>query len=175
MDVQPDRELVDAVISGEAHAFAALVRRYDRLVVTAATEILRDKHAAEDVAQEAFVTAYEKLNSLRDRSAFGAWLLKITRHCALRSARRQPRMQSLEQSTCDTLPQNGRLDDRSQELLHLVQRLPQHERTVVLLKYFDDHSVAEIAVILGQNVGTVTKKLTRARQRLEVWLAENEQ
>jgi len=75
--VQSDAELVNAVLGGARSAFAALVRGYERTVSTAATELLHDRDGAQDAAQEAFVAAYEKLATLRNGSAFGAWVVRM--------------------------------------------------------------------------------------------------
>ena len=175
-----DQSLVDAVLRGDRNSFAVLVDRYMGTVVGVATGILQDKHAAEDVAQDAFVIAFERLHSLRDGGAFGCWLLRIARRAALRSARQLRHQHALQVATGDAIAdriadRNGRLNDRSKDLLQLVQRLPEHERFVVMRKYFDGHCVQEISEMIGKPVGTVTKRLTRARRRLEHWFKENEQ
>jgi RNA polymerase sigma-70 factor (ECF subfamily) len=66
------------------------------------------------------------------------------------------------------------LDRKAQELVEVARQLPEHERTVVMLRYFDGHAVKDIAEILGCPVGTVTMRLSRARARLREWLKENE-
>ena len=91
--MQSDRELVDAVLAGDKARFADLVRRYEPLVRVAVVAIVQDMHLAQDVAQEAFLAAYRKLHSLRDRSRFGPWILKIARREAYRSSRRQNRVE----------------------------------------------------------------------------------
>jgi RNA polymerase sigma-70 factor (ECF subfamily) len=175
MTIPTDQRLVDAVLCGDRNSFAILVERYTGTVIAVTTEILRDKHAAEDVAQDAFVIAFERLQSLRDGAAFGYWLIRIARRAALRAARRQRRQRVLQVATRDGIASpKDQFSDRSQELLRLVQRLPEHERAVVMWKYFDGHSVHEISESTGQPVSTVTKKLTRARRRLELWLKESE-
>ncbi len=174
MTVHSDQSLVEAVLRGDRNTFAILVERYLGTVIAVTTEILRDKHAAEDVAQDAFVIAFERLQSLRDGAAFGYWLIRIARRVALRAARHQRRQRVLQVATRDAIAApNEHLSDRSKELLRLVQRLPEHERVVVMRKYFDGHSVQEISEMTGQPVSTVTKKLTGARRRLELWIKES--
>ncbi len=171
-----DRELVDAVLAGDKARFAELVRRYEPVVQAAGVAVVRDAHLAQDVTQEAFLTAYRKLGSLRDRSRFGPWILKIARREAYRSGRRQNRVErTLCASRGDQLTvaeRNGRLDHRSQELLDAVARLPRHEQVVIVLHYFQAHKVETIAQMTGRPLGTVTKQLSRGRSRLEQWLRE---
>jgi len=174
MTEQAERELVEAATGGDADAFAVLVRRYERLAVAGAAAVLGDRHAAQDVAQDAFVTAYQKLASLRNGASFGAWILTITRRRAYRVARSKRPMQTLDEQKTNIAQSNGQLDRDSRELLQLIEHLPEHEGLVVMLKYFDGHSASEIAEMTEQTVGTVTKKLTRARERLRAWMQKND-
>jgi len=175
MSVPTERELVDAAIAGDRGAFGDLVRRYQRLAVAGAVAVLGDRHAAQDVAQDAFVIAYEKLATLRDGASFGAWILQIARRRALRVGRSASRVRSLNpQQAAGIAERNGQLDRASQDLLQHIERLPKHERVAVMLKYFDNRSVADIAHMTGHSVGTVTKQLTRARMRLQTWLQDDE-
>ena len=86
-----DSELVNAVLDGEREAYAVLVARYERAVRATALAVLRDHHAAQDVAQEAFVSAYEKLGRLRKPATFGGWVIAIARNTALTAGRRRSR------------------------------------------------------------------------------------
>ena len=68
----------------------------------------------------------------------------------------------------------GPLDQVSETLLAAIARLPEREKIVVMLKYFDGHSVTEIAEMIGRPIGTITVQLSRARKRLRSWLKEFE-
>jgi RNA polymerase sigma-70 factor (ECF subfamily) len=168
-----DAELVAAVLKGDREAFTSLMRRYEPLVLAVAIKVLCDRHAAEDAAQNAFVSAYENLGRLRKPSAFAAWIVKIAHRQAIGLARRTPRaspLDSAEEPACK--PSNGRLDTESQQLLAAILKLPKNERQVVTLRYFGGHSVQETAEMTGRSVGTVTKQLSRAHQRLRSRLKE---
>ena len=176
--VESDAALVARVQGGDAAAFAELVRRYERLARAAVIGTLRDRHAAEDVVQEVFLAAFRSLDSLRQPERFGPWLLGIARNQAMRSLRTLARSErcvaeiaAVERGAIDA-GRNGKLSDQSERLLELVERLPDHERVIVGLRYFEGHSMQEIAVIAGRPVGTVTKQLSRAHRRLERWLEE---
>lgn len=160
-------ELVKAVLGGDRAAFAALVQRYERAVLGVATSVLEDHHAAQDAAQEAFMVAYRRLDSLRNGSTFGAWLLRITHRQAVRMARQRSRAAEVVRPADDpAVERDGRLDDASQTLLAEVMRLPRHERDVLMHKHFAGHSVRTIAEMTGRPLGTVTKQLSRAYARL---------
>jgi RNA polymerase sigma-70 factor, ECF subfamily len=166
-----DKELVDAAVNGDREAFATLVERYERPVRSVAIAVLRNSESVNDVSQDAFLTAYEKLSTLHNRAAFGTWLLKIARRSAYQVTRERVRIREMTaiKEPAET-NSDGKLDDRLDKLLQAIVRLPKHEQLVVMLKYFDDESVESVAAITGHTVGTVTKQLTRARNRLKTWL-----
>ncbi len=173
--MESDAELVKAVLAGDREAFAGLVERYERTVRATALAIVRNHHLAQDVAQEAFLAAYSKLGTLRDGAAFGFWLLRIARRRALGAVRRRPHEQTLEATDVETrVGADGQLRDDSRNLLAAVMRLPEKERMLVMLHYFDGQKVADIAQVTGRPVGTVTGLLSRARDRLRRWLKESE-
>jgi RNA polymerase sigma-70 factor (ECF subfamily) len=165
--MRTNEELLAAVRSGEQAAFAELVRRYERAAWTTAWKVLRDYHAAQDATQNAFVYAFRRLGQLRSPDQFGVWLLRITEREALRLARQQRKAYSLasasEFAACQT---GGPLTEEASDLLLAVGRLPEHERLVVALRYLDGLTVAEVARLTGRPVGTVTKQLSRAIERL---------
>ena len=167
VDVQADGDLVKAVLKGDRSAFAELVSRYERAVRAVAVDVVGDSHAAEDVAQDCFVIAYEKLAGLRRPGAFGGWLLKIARREAISRGRSRVKTVSLEESKLRAVEgRDGQLDDDLQEVLAAVMKLPGHERQVVMLKYFNGRSTREISEVTGRAIGTVSKQLSRAHRRL---------
>jgi RNA polymerase sigma-70 factor (ECF subfamily) len=182
MPMPGDAEIARAVLRGDREAFAALVARHERAVWATAWRVLRDHHAAADVAQEAFLQAFQRLGDLRRPERFGVWLLRIARRESIRLARRRARdpCRSLDEAAIDDLLDRDRTDDPattplsadSEDLLAAVARLPEHERLVVVLRYLDGHSVAEVAAAIGRPVGTITKQLSRAIERLKRNLRE---
>lgn len=173
--MQSDAEITKMVLNGEKQAFAVLVERYERPVRAVALNVLGDYHRAADAAQDAFVKAYEKLPGLRKPAAFGPWLMKITRRCALDLARRTPREAHLEPEVAAAIESRDvRLDRDKQGLLAAVARLPKAEQQVIMLRYLGANSVKEVGRIVGRSVGTVTKQLSRAHSRLRKMLKEAE-
>jgi RNA polymerase sigma-70 factor (ECF subfamily) len=167
VDVRPDGEIVQAVIGGDRAAYALLVRRYERAVRATAIRVLHDPHLADDAAQEAFVAAYEALGKLREPSAFAAWLLLIARQRATRIAKKRERSLNDYPSSAGIAPSHGAVSsDDTEAILIAIDALPEHERVVVMLRYFEDHDVQSIGRILGRPTGTVTKQLSRAHERL---------
>lgn len=166
----PDGQIVERVRRGETQAYGTLIDRYERMVFGMVLSIIRDWHEAEDVTQEVFVQGYRKLSLLRDGSRFPSWLMRIARREAVRAAKQQRRDRELEMAAAANAPdadcQGSLLDEQTAHLLRQVQSLPMHERLVISMHYFDGHTVREIAETTGRPVGTVTKQLSRATERL---------
>jgi RNA polymerase sigma-70 factor, ECF subfamily len=167
-------ELVKAARTGGAPVFADLVRRYERAAIITAHSVLNDFHLAQDAAQEAFVIAYQRLGQLRDAASFGPWLLRIVRRRALRLHRgRRAERIAPERADCQTTKTPDWIEPY-EEVVQQIARLPEHERIVVVMRHVDGRSVKEIADLTGRPVGTVTKQLSRAIERLRYWLVEVE-
>lgn len=176
LDVQSDEELVAETLNGRDEAFERLVIRYERPVRAAALHVLKDRHLACDVAQDAFLRAYRQLGTLQRPGAFGGWLLRIAHRCALdaMAKRRNERPLAAHEDLATPFEShNGHLDEDKQMLLAAVMRLPAGEREVVLLRYFGGHTVREVATIAGRSVGTITKQLSRAHERLRNMIEES--
>jgi RNA polymerase sigma-70 factor (ECF subfamily) len=168
--VRSNAELVKGSLAGDVDAFGELVRRYERAVWATAWRLLRDRQAAEDVAQETFLVAYSRLGEVRRPDSIGVWLLRIAHRQALLARRRRRPASSLdshEEAAAPAIsdPSTDLSADR-EEVLQALGELPEHERIVMALRYLDGHSVAAVAQITGRPVGTVTQQLSRAVRRL---------
>ena len=175
-----DEDLVRRARCGDRHAFCRLVVRYERPALAVAKSVLHCWHDAGDAVQEAFVVAYARLNSLGRPRKFGAWLLRIARQQALlhrrRSTSRLRRTRTLE-GDVDGPDRHGDplrtgKPAGSVDAFELLARLPAQECLVVSLRHLDELPVAEIARLTGRPVGTVTKQLSRAYERMRGWLGE---
>ena len=86
--MESDAALVEQVMKGQREAYSRLVKRYERAAKATARSIVKDHHRAEDIAQVAFVGAFQKLAMLRRPGAFGPWLMKIVRRESISWLRR---------------------------------------------------------------------------------------
>lgn len=161
---ESDAALVASTLAGGATAYDRLVRRYERSTRAICFGVLRDWHAAEDAAQDAFVSAYNNLRSLRNPAGFGTWLLTIARHRATRLLRSRRAYGDL--SSCPE-PAARSSEPTADTILELMARLPEHERVVATLRYIDGHDVGTIANICQRPTETVRKQLYRAHERLK--------
>ncbi len=165
--MRSDAEIVAEVLNGSVESYAELVDRWQKPAVGVAARILRDEHLAEDIAQDAFVKAYEKLGSLKNGKMFGSWLMQICRNGALDELRRHvKRAESISVDDFFGIEASVESKPDHSELLENVLKLPDHEKQVVTLKYFGGHTVRELAAITSRSIGTVTKQLSRAHARL---------
>ena len=166
-----DSELVNAVLDGDKAAFEELVGRYERPVQAACTSVLNDRHLAADAAQEAFVSAYRKLGTLRNANTFAPWLIQIAKRCSLDILRTKRDESPLSADIhAPKTDDNHQLDYQKQILLAAVMRLPDGDREAIMLRYFDGRSVQDVADITGKSVGTITKQLSRAHAKLKTIL-----
>jgi RNA polymerase sigma-70 factor (ECF subfamily) len=175
-------QVVRAVLDGDRDAFAILVDREAAAVVRACQRVLSDLHEAEDVAQEAFVTAYRSLASWRGDGPFGAWLTRIAVRLALRQLGRRKAVTWLRTTPLDDagpdlaarLPDGPRTQpeqvairaENANATRRAVAELDDPYREVVALRFFGERSLEEIAALTGRPLNTVKTHLRRGLLRL---------
>jgi len=172
---ESDADLVRRSVDGDLTAFETLITRYERSVRSVARAFLADVHACEDATQEIFVEAFRAIRTLREGDRFGAWLMQIARRV---SGKMQDR-HSRRPMPGDFSEPEARIppvaNAQSEFLLSAIERLPEQERLVVTMCYFDGHKTQAIADATGIPLGTVTKQLSRAYERLRQWLVTSEE
>lgn len=165
-------ELVCRAQQGDRAAYANLVQRFRRMVVTYAYARLGDVQLAEDVAQEVFLQASLDLPSLRAPGAFAGWLRQIAlKYCDRVTRRKRRQKVPLDHARTIATTQSEPLQlveqrELRRDLLALIAGLPTTERESVLLCDLGGHSQGELAAFLGVPATTVRKRLQRARARL---------
>ena len=178
-----ERDAVAAVLNGDTDAFRVLVRAHQRRVFALALMITRDRQAAEEVTQDAFLNAYRHLDRYDPQRPFHPWLATIAVRLAQTWLRRHARQRLNLVPDMSALPAPSGHGDARQPLTTLiadeqgrnlwaqVEGLSAGERTVVLSYYRQQLGVAEIADQLGVTSGTVKTLLHRARRKLRQRLA----
>jgi RNA polymerase sigma-70 factor, ECF subfamily len=175
IETAQDRLLVERVLRGDAEAYGELVSRHMRRAFSIAYRILEHREDSEDVVQDAFVRALERIDTFDPERSFRAWFYRIVVNHALnqRRARRVRRTEELP----DTLAaqqlspaqgaENALLRGR---LRRAMDELPERQRTIVQLADLEDLNSSEIALILDISAGTVRWHLHHARQTLRTAL-----
>ena len=152
--------------------FVRLVREHGRSMFRAARALLDSDAAAEDAVGEAVLLAWQSFPRLRDPSAAKSWLLRICVNCACGQRRKTGREVALEGLEERAAPER---DEALPDLWQAVRTLLRDQRLAVLLYYYEDMPVAEIARTLGIAQGTVKSRLSRGRDRLRQMLRKEEQ
>jgi RNA polymerase sigma-70 factor (ECF subfamily) len=158
---------VEALRRRRPQTLADLLDAHGREIQAVAFLILRDRAAAEDVTIETLLTAFEKGGSIRDDNALRAWLLKVASNKALAIRRRTTRLVAL-----DLLPDRPAPGDlgtdaaTSLSLLAGVAELPPAIRAAVVLRYYSDLTVEQVAATLGKSPNTIKAQLQTALDRL---------
>ena len=182
--IPTDAELVQQALGGSQAAYHALVTRYATPAVNLATRMVQDRALAEDLAQEAFTRAFDRLSTYDQQRRFGSWFFQILHNVTIDYLRRKrPTIVSLDvldearhTGLAATAP--GRAPDAVAEQAALTRavdaalsRIRPEYREVVVLRYREDLSIQEIADTMSVPVGTVKIYLYRARKELASILA----
>ena len=175
-----DAKWIERILAGDEEAFTALVKKYEKQIHAFVQQKVRDYHVAEEITQDTFLKAYEKLGTLRDPNRFSGWLYMIATRCSLTwLGEKKIPMQSLEamsKSEIEALFYAQFMAEQTEKLAteqqrevveYLLQKLPERERTTVVLHYLSEMSCEEIGDFLEVSPNTVKSQLHRARERLK--------
>lgn len=176
------RELVDAVRAGDRDAFEALMRAHNQRLFRIARGIVKDDHDAEDVVQEAYLSAYRNIGQYQGRSRVSAWLSRIAVNMALTHLRRRGQLQRWEADVVDGHleqepgPANESPEElaASEEFRRILERavdtLPDKHRAVFVMRDIEGMSGSEVSDALAISEVDVRVALHRARARIKTWL-----
>jgi RNA polymerase sigma-70 factor (ECF subfamily) len=177
MTAPPDRDLVLRARRGEAEAFGELVTRYQTSVFNVCYRILYERREAEDLAQEAFIRAHERLGTFDPERPFGPWIRRVAANLCLNHLSTQPAESAEldEERDADTgqRPETAyEVRERSEHIRKALAALPPQYRLVVELRHYQDMSYDEIAATLSIPLSDVKSHLFRARKMLAEKIAE---
>ena len=175
-----DAELIKRTLEGDQQAFAELVEKYQEQIHALAWQKIGDFHIAQEITQDAFITAYQKLATLTHHNRFAGWLYVITSNkCNMWHRKKKPKLQSLEETDPMELEEMYYSEYVSQQreeaanqsrraiVRKLLNKLKESERTVVTMHYLAGLTCEEIGKFLGVSPNTVKSRLHRARERLK--------
>ena len=171
---ETDETLVMLTLAGEQTAYEVLVTRYQNHVVSSAISVTKNHFMAEDAAQDAFVTAWMKLNTLQDPKKYGAWVCRIAKNCALNMINRYRSFLPLDvvdnlnvsHSGAENPAESYALSEERNEVNKSIEMLPEKVRQIIHLHYFEDLTIAEIADRMRISEGTVKWQLHDGRKRI---------
>ena len=176
LDQQSDFDLVRQIQAGEDAAFDELMRRYKRPVVNFAYRMLGSADDADDVAQDVFVRAYHRIGDYKPGTGkFSTWLFALARNACIDKIRYRKRHPTEPLDGAAEMP--ARATDEigareiGEQIAAALDRLPEDQRTAIVLAEYHDQSYAEIAGIMKCSEKSVEARLYRAKQTLRQRLA----
>src|SRR5690606_39218324 len=169
-----DRRAIRRTLRGDREAFGDLMRRYRGPVHALCYSYVRNHADAEDLCQEAFIRVYTKLNSLSDPAKFGSWLMTTARNLSLNlRAKHQTAAAAVLRAAAEPSPTAGSDPETPMADAHLhtllqrqLDQMPDDQREVLFLHYFEGKSTADIARLLEVSREAAKKRLQRAREAL---------
>lgn len=172
-----EREWLRLSREGQAEAFAALVRQHQRMIHSLTYRMTGSMTDAEDLAQEAFVRAWQHLDSFHGEAKFSTWLCRIAMNGCLNWRRREGRRHEVHQTWADNTlnevaPCHSGTPDTglNQHVQAALDRLPAKQRAAITLTVYQELSHAEAARVLGCTEATVSWRVFAARTKLKRWL-----
>ena len=175
-----DAQLIQRVLEGDDTAFSVLVKKYQKPVHALVWRKIGDFHIAEDITQDTFLKAYQKLSTLKKPQRFASWLYVIaTNYCKMWVRKKRLSTQSLEDISSTALEsatysgyviaenEQETAEAQREVVKKLLAKLQESERTVITLHYLGGMTYKEISEFLGVSVGTIKTRVYRARRRLK--------
>ena len=175
-----DTELIQRTLDGDQTAFTELVEKYQKGIHALAWRKIGDFHIAQEITQDAFLRAYERLKTLKDHNLFPGWVYVIASHlCTEWHRKKKHPVQSLETTDVAEIDQvshsqyiaekrdSDTVESLREVVQKLLQKLPESERTVMTLHYLGEMTCETISKMLGVSPNTVKSRLNRARNRLK--------
>jgi RNA polymerase sigma factor (sigma-70 family) len=181
MEHRDDNHYIEQVIAGDTAAFAALVNRHKDLVFTISLKILQNREDAEEVAQDVFVKAFQKLASFRRDSRFSTWLYRIAYNESISKTRGRKvneveLVDEISESVTEDDIEDGVLglshEEQRKAIDLVLKKLPDGDQLLVSLFYHQGMPVLDIAEITGMTESNVKVRLHRLRKKIYVELNE---
>jgi RNA polymerase sigma factor (sigma-70 family) len=175
MEPKDDIYYIGQVLEGKTNAFSYLVEKHKDKAFNLAFRICGNREEAEEVAQDAFLKAYRSLKDFRKKSSFATWLYRIVYNTAVSLVRaRKTRVLSVEEFPADAVDFLGfstseeeAADDYRNSLINFaLQKIPEEERGLVTLYYYNEIDTEEISKITGISRSNIKVRLFRARQKM---------
>lgn len=177
MTTPSDKTLIEAVLAGEKSAYEKLYDRYAPLIRAVCHDTTGNLADAQDLAQDVFIRAYEKLDRLRNRDSFGKWLVGIARLRCKEWKRQKLHNQNKNSGLNDikAAPHETPDDSRIERLREMIRTLPEKERLALHIFYLQGNSADNVRKIMGLSRSGFYRVLERARKRLEKLISDEQE
>jgi RNA polymerase sigma factor (sigma-70 family) len=169
------KEILIKVRSGNTTSFNKIILCYERQVFSLSLRLMKHREEAEEAAQDAFVRAFQQINTFKGNSRFSTWLYRITFNICLTRLRKNKKdfalviedFSNIEKETNVDTWESLQNSERNFYLTQAIEKLNNDEQVLITLFYQHERSLAEIEEITGINQNTLKVKLFRSRQKLE--------
>jgi RNA polymerase sigma-70 factor (ECF subfamily) len=176
-----DRSLVNRTLAGNPQAFGELVQRYQNSVFNVCYRLLGERPEAEDLTQDAFIRAFQRLSTYDTGREFGPWIRRLAANLCYNHLKKKRFDQTILDDEFETPkdfagadPESSAvLKEQSESIQAALIKLPPHYRIVLELRHFQMLSYGEMAIELGLPVNTVKSHLFRGRKQLAKLLKES--
>jgi RNA polymerase sigma factor (sigma-70 family) len=168
-----DSRAIELALAGQEAGFRAIFENHASFLMTHAVRILRDTPAAEDAVQETFASGFKSLKSFKGDSRLRTWFYRILYNHSLKQIRREnPAVPAGLKTFQDS---SAVKSEQTLDVAGALDKLPEKDRSVLIMAYWDELPVSEIAKILGVTEGNAKVMLFRARKRFStVWMHSSE-
>ena len=167
-----ESKLIEQSLSGDPEAYAALVNQHQKMIRAVTFRMTGSLDDAEELAQDAFLRAYQRLGSFGGGSKFSTWLCKIAINLSLDWRRRESRRDDIHSKwAAEAISENNQgsvfPDELSRRVQEALNRLPAKQRAAIVLTIYENQSHAEAARTLGCTEATISWRVFAARQKLK--------
>ena len=174
MEKQIESAYIQRILDGETKLFSIFVDNHSPSVYSLIAQIITSKEDAEELTQDVFVKAFEKLKTFKGDCSFSTWIYRIAYNTAISHVRKkrivfpfmdESLLENIEDETVDAFFEDEN-ETRIRQLGNAIDRLNIEERTLITLFYSNDKSISEIALILDLSIENVKVRLFRVRKKL---------
>jgi RNA polymerase sigma factor (sigma-70 family) len=182
MTIINDQLYINKVIKGNVNAFAHLVDAYKNMVFSLAFKMTKNREEAEEISQDTFTKAYKNIHKFKGDSRFSTWLYRIAYHACLDAIKKNKSHNNLSEineitynqiASVDTILQGIERKERAKVINDCLLKLPEEERSLIWMFYFDELSLKEIIEVTQISEANLKVKLHRARKKLLAIVKEN--
>lgn len=167
-----EKKWIEQILAGDLHSFSCLITKYEKMAYTLALRLTGNKEEAEEVTQDAFIKAYNALDTFKFESKFSTWLYRIVYRTSLSALRQQKiftdydeaRSEELTQDEIDSAASLLERNDRREIISRVMRLLPPDESMLLTLYYLEECSVDDICRITDLSASNVKVRLFRGRK-----------
>ena len=175
MAINNDDYYIKKILEGDSNSFGVIVERYQNMVFALALKMLKHREESEEVSQDTFIKVYKSLSKFNGESKFSTWIYRIAYNTCLDRIKKNSKYNNdveINDVTSNEIFQAENIFDslenkeRSIIIKECMDKLPEDERVIMHLFYFEELSLKEIVDIVSLNEGNVKVKLFRGRKKL---------